>query len=241
MAIEIGRIEAIYRYPVKSMRGEELESASLSWHGIEGDRRLAFRRVEDRSGNPWLSASRLHELVAFTPLRRTDKADALPTNVRTPEGKEMPLFGDELAAEISRRHDTPVQMMQLRHGIFDEASLSVIATSTVDEVCRLAEASSDVRRFRPNVLIRTTRNVAFEEDEWVGGTLSFGDSPDSPAVAVTMRDLRCTMVNLDPEGGPASPEVMKACLNANDNHAGVYCAITRIGHLAVGLPVFLRR
>ncbi len=45
MAIEIGQVEAIFRYPVKSMRGEPLEAANLGWHGLEGDRRLAFRRI----------------------------------------------------------------------------------------------------------------------------------------------------------------------------------------------------
>ena len=44
MPIEIGQIEAIYRYPVKSMRGERVDAATLGWHGIDGDRRLAFRR-----------------------------------------------------------------------------------------------------------------------------------------------------------------------------------------------------
>ena len=40
--IEIGQSEAIFRYPVKSMRGEPLLAATLGWHGIDGDRRLAF-------------------------------------------------------------------------------------------------------------------------------------------------------------------------------------------------------
>ncbi len=40
--MELGRISAIFRYPVKSMAGELLDVAMLSWHGIEGDRRLAF-------------------------------------------------------------------------------------------------------------------------------------------------------------------------------------------------------
>ena len=44
MPIEIGQVEAIFRYPVKSMGGERLEVAKLGWHGLEGDRRLAFRR-----------------------------------------------------------------------------------------------------------------------------------------------------------------------------------------------------
>ena len=69
MLIEIGQVEAIFRYPVKSMAGERLEVATLGWHGLEGDRRLAFRRMEDRSGFPWLSASKLPDLVRFAPQR----------------------------------------------------------------------------------------------------------------------------------------------------------------------------
>ena len=63
MLIEIGHVEAIFRYPVKSMGGERLEVATLGWHGLDGDRRLAFRRMDDRSGFPWLSASKLPDLT----------------------------------------------------------------------------------------------------------------------------------------------------------------------------------
>jgi uncharacterized protein YcbX len=78
-------------------------------------------------------------------------------------------------------------MMQIRQGIFDDASISVIASDTVREVARLAGGTPDVRRFRPNVVVRLTRAVPFQEDEWVGGVLSFGEGDDAPAVAVTMR------------------------------------------------------
>jgi uncharacterized protein len=70
MLIEIGQVETIFRYPVKSMGGEQLEAASLGWHGIDGDRRLAFRRIADSSGMPWLTASKLPEMVLFTPCRQ---------------------------------------------------------------------------------------------------------------------------------------------------------------------------
>src|SRR5690242_3119962 len=175
MPIEIGQVEAIFRYPVKSMGGERLEAARMGWHGLEGDRRLAFRRMDDHGGFPWLSASRLPELLLFAPRRRgTGDADDLPTHVRTPDGAELPVFGEALAAEVGRRLGTPVQMMQLKHGIFDEASVSVIAFDTVREIERLAGRGPDVRRFRPNVLVRLLRPVPFQEDEWVGGVLSFG-------------------------------------------------------------------
>jgi uncharacterized protein YcbX len=192
--MEIGQVEAIFRYPVKSMRGESLEAATLGWHGLDGDRRLAFRRLDERGGFPWLSASKLPDLIAFTPLRRGDGNDeALPTHVRTPEGQEMPVFGEALAAEVGRRLGAPVEMMQLRHGIFDD------------------------------------------------GVLTFGDGDDAPAVTVTLRDVRCAMVNIDPDEGSLSPEVMKVCVRANENNAGVYGTVTRIGRLAVGQTLFLHR
>ena len=106
----------------------------------------------------------------------------------------MPVFGEDLAAEVGRRYGAPVQMMQLRHGIFDEACISAIATDTMDEIGRLAGRSLDVRRFRPNVVVRLRRSVPFQEDDWLGGVLSFGEEEDAPAIAVTMRDERCSMV-----------------------------------------------
>src|ERR1700704_2642486 len=139
MLIEIGTIEAIFRYPVKSMGGERLEVAELGWHGLEGDRRLAFRRMDDRSGFPWLSASELPDLLLFAPHRREDAEGNLPTHVRTPAGEELPVFGEDLATEVGRRYGAPVQMMQLNHGIFDEASISVIGFDTVREIGQLAE------------------------------------------------------------------------------------------------------
>jgi uncharacterized protein len=105
MPIEIGEIEAIFRYPVKSMRGELLDAATLGWHGLEGDRRLALRRCHERGGFPWLTASKLPDLISFTPFRSDDgNGDALPTHVRTPDGDELPVFGEALAVEIGRRY-----------------------------------------------------------------------------------------------------------------------------------------
>ena len=239
--VEIGHVEAIFRYPVKSMRGEPLDAADLGWHGIDGDRRLAFRRIDDRGGFPWLSATKLPDLLLFAPHRREAGVPGdLPTHVRTPDGEEMPVFGEDLAAEAGRRCGDPVQMMQLKHAIFDEASISVIASDTVREIGRLAGRSLDVRRFRPNVVVRLLRSVPFQEDEWVGGVLSFGEGDEAPAVTVTMRDVRCAMVNLDPDSASPAPEVLKAVVRTHQNTAGIYGAVTRIGRLAVGQTILLR-
>lgn len=240
MPIEIGQIEALFRYPVKSMRGEPLATATLGWHGFDGDRRLAFRRLNEPGGFPWLTASKLPDLVLFTPQRCEDgNGKSLPSSIITPEGQEMSVFGEALAAEVGRRHGAPVEMMQLRQGVFDDAVISVITSATVGEICRLAGQRADVRRFRPNVVIRSTRAHPFEEDEWLGGMLTFGDADDAAAVAVTMRDARCAIVNVDPDDGSSAPEVLKAVVRANQNNAGIYGTVTRIGQLAVGQRVVL--
>lgn len=123
---------------MKSMRGEPLNSATLGWHGR--DRRLAFRRIDERGGVPWLTASKLADIVLFAPQRREEgNEEALPTHVVTPEGEVMPVFGGTLAAEVGRRYGARVEMMQWNHGIFDDASISLITTDTVSEIGRLAE------------------------------------------------------------------------------------------------------
>jgi uncharacterized protein YcbX len=240
MVLEIGRVDALFRYPVKSMAGQQLDAATLGWHGIEGDRRLALRRLNDRSGFPWLSASQLPDLLLFAPHGRDERAQGdLPTHVRTPDGEELRVFDDDLASEVGRRHGAPVQMMHLNRGIFDEAPISVIAVATVSEIGRMAGVIPDVRRFRPNVVVSLLRPAPFQEDEWVGGVLSFGEGDDAPAIAVTMRDERCSIVNLDPDSARSAPEVQKAIVREHQNTAGIYGAVTRIGRLAVGQTIRL--
>jgi uncharacterized protein YcbX len=239
MPTKVGEVEALFRYPVKSMSGELLEVADVGWHGLDGDRRLAFRRSDDHGGFPWLTASKLPELILFTPQRRRPAAaENLPTHIRTPEGEELALFGQELATEVGRRLRSPVEMMYLNRGIFDEASISVITSATVGAIGRLAAQRPDARRFRPNILIASVRSVPFEEDEWVRGVLSFGESSEAVTIAITNQDERCSMVNLDPGSARPAAEVLKAIVRVRDNKAGVYGTVTRRGRLAVGQPVF---
>ena len=73
MPLELGRVEAIFRYPVKSIRGERMDVANLGWHGLEGDRRLALRRTADSSGFPWLTAGKLPDLLLFAPHREDEE------------------------------------------------------------------------------------------------------------------------------------------------------------------------
>jgi uncharacterized protein YcbX len=249
--MELGRISAIFRYPVKSMAGESLDAAMLSWHGIEGDRKLAFRRLADTSSFPWLTASKLPELLLYKPFgldgNNGKNGEPLPTHVRTPDGKEYELRSDELREEISSRYGSELELMNLKAGIFDEAAVSVISLSTVHMIERESGRDVSLRRFRPNVVIETISDEPFAEDSWVGRTLMFGDGNSGTdatgapgaVVGVTMKDERCRMVNLDPDTAEKDARVMKTIARLNGIYAGVYGTVVRAGELRVGQVVTL--
>src|SRR6476660_3629016 len=100
--IHLGQVHELVRCPVKSMAGVATDSALLGWHGLQGDRRFAFRRLDDKSGLPWLSASRLPELLVYQPLGLDESAEEpTPTHIRTPEGIELAIGSAELQKSVA--------------------------------------------------------------------------------------------------------------------------------------------
>jgi len=243
MMKELGHVLELVRYPVKSMAGRVTESAFLGWHGLDGDRRFAFRRLGDDSGFPWLSASRVPELILYHPAGLDESTgEPLPTHVRTPTGTHVELRSVELQSEVAERFGSGVELMKLKHGIFDDAPVSVISLATIAGIGGIGgEAGVDLdrRRFRANILLETLDREPFLEDGWVGGTLVFGTSEPRPAVRVTARDIRCMMINLDPDTATQDKRVLKTVVRLNKNNAGVYGTVVQTGTIRVGDPVSL--
>lgn len=240
MLVHVGHVHTLARYPVKSMAGIAIDSAFIGWNGLQGDRRFAFRRLDDKSGFPWLSASRLPELLLYQPTGLDEHArEPLPTHVRTPEGLMLEIGSAELQNIISEKFGSPVELMKLRNGIFDDASVSVINLATIAGIGREVGRELDTRRFRPNIVIASESMEPFSEDGWIGGRLLFGNHEDGPIVSLTMRDLRCVMINFDPDTAEADPVVMKGAVRLNENNAGAYGTVNRTGQISVGQPVSL--
>jgi MOSC domain-containing protein len=240
MIKSIGHVCEIVRYPVKSMAGTTTESAFLGWHGLDGDRRFAFRRLDDDGGFPWLSASRLPELLLYHPFGVEESTgEPLPTHVRTPTGAHIELRTAALESEIAERYGKRVELMLLKHGVFDDAPVSVISRETIAAIGREAGMELDARRFRANILLDTKNLEPFGEDKWVGGRLVFGESEPAPAVSVTTRDVRCMMINLDPDTAKQDGQVLKAVVQMNANNAGVYGTVVQTGTIRVGQSVSL--
>ena len=240
MMKRIGYIRELVRYPVKSMAGVPTNSAFLGWHGLQGDRRFAFRRLNDKSGFPWLSASRLHELLLYQPHGLDENAEEpAPSHVRTPEGLELAIDSAQLRTSVSEKLGSAVELMKLRNGIFDDATVSVINLATIAAIGSELDLNLDTRRFRANVFLESDSREPFAEDAWIGGTLVFGSEESGPMVSITTRDVRCVMINLDPDTTESDARIMKAAVRLNKNCAGVYGTVVRTGRINVGEPVSL--
>lgn len=238
MLIRLGHIQQLAWYPVKSMAGIATDSAFLGWDGLQGDRRFAFRRLNDTSDFPWLSASRLPELILYAPLGVDESAEEpVPTRVRTPEGMTLPLRSIELQNSVAGKFGSPLELMRLKHGIFDDTPISVINLATISAIGREVGEDLDTRRFRANIVIATEATEPFLEDGWIGKRLIFGDPEAGPTISLTKRDLRCVMINLDPDTAKQDPRIMKAAVRLNGNYAGAYGTVVRTGKLSVGQQV----
>ncbi|HEU5438107.1 MAG TPA: MOSC N-terminal beta barrel domain-containing protein [Ktedonobacterales bacterium] len=242
----VGRVAALYRYPVKSMRGEALDEARLAREGIEGDRRYAFVQSEDRSQFPWLTARQSPSLVRYAPYFVDAEHPAeSAVRVQTPDGLDLPVEGDALLAHIGALFPRPIHLVHLPiERAMDAAAVSLISTATIAGVGTLIDRELEPRRFRPNILLvagSTSHDTdAYPEAAWLGRALTLGDGPVAPRIYIQARDQRCKMVNVAPETGTVGPyDLLAAMVRADRLNAGVYARVERPGLLEVGAPIWL--
>jgi uncharacterized protein YcbX len=235
---QIGRIAEIWRYPVKSMRGEALEQAQLRWTGIAGDRQFAFVRTNDRSRFPYLTGRVAPEMVLFQAATGPgpDPRNA-PISVTAPTGEAFDAWDEELASRLTALAGEPVHPMRLGRGCFDQHPVSVIMASTLRRLEERAGRTLDRRRFRNNIVIADWSGISPEHD-WIGRTLRFGDDPEGPALRIDEPDSRCVMITIDPDTAERDPAVMRVVAQDFDNCVGLYCAPSALGTIAVGDPVY---
>src|SRR5439155_451707 len=95
----IGRVESVWRYPVKSMAGEELPEIYAGFAGIWGDRLFAFKSSATPAGFPYLTGREAHQLLMYRPRFRDPQRAAKPANLA--EAEELSPLLNPVAADPS--------------------------------------------------------------------------------------------------------------------------------------------
>ena len=235
--IAIGTVEALYRYPVKSMGGEALDFVDLSWAGIDGDRQFAFYRTGDHSRFPWFTGRMIPDTVLYRS-RYADSANPRGSTVRvvTPAGEELDIRDEALRAILAGLAGEDIRLIQVGRGNFDAMPVSVITTATREKIEQRAGRPVDIRRFRPNIVIRPDSMAAAEAD-WCGGTLVFG----AASLSASHPNERCSFITVDPDSAAKDVKLLRIVAQDFNNCVGIYCTTARAGRIALGDRVFLSR
>lgn len=229
MSGDIGVVADLWRYPVKSMRGERCERLWLDQRGVIGDRFYAVRDEAGKfgSGKTTRRFRRIDGLFRFRAVYDGD----VPL-VTFPDGAT--LRGDDPAthAALSAHLQMPVTLSreaEISH--FDAGPLHLLTTASLRTLGgTFTEAALDRRRFRPNILIETEAS-GFPEDAWQGHDIAVGTDV---RLRVVGRTKRCVMVTLAQDELPADVRVLRAVARVNAACLGVYAEVRASGSICVG-------
>ncbi len=120
---------------------------------------------------------------------------------------------------------------------FDAFPFQVLTTASLNALAiRNPTADFDSRRFRPNVLIETTRGIeGLVEAEWSGRTLRIG----ATRIKVEMPTVRCVIPTLDQPGVKKDPSVLRTIVRDAAQNLGAYATIATGGIISLGDEVVL--
>ena len=258
----VGQVESVWRYPVKSMRGEALPEIFVGFSGVYGDRLFAFKSAAAPAGFPYFTGRERPEMLLYGPRFRHPQKAALPPNlaaseelapglnlnpvgadpaelavdVETPSGKVLaiddPGLLRELAEEAGDGHS--LTLLRSERSMTDCRPISLFSLQTARQLGEEVGAVLDKRRFRANVYLDLADAGGFSENGLVGRKVRIGSKV---MVSVLERDPRCKMITLDPATAAQNPEVLRRVAQAHDGMAGVYAAVLVEGTIRAGDPV----
>ena len=256
----IGQVDSVWRYPVKSMRGEALPEIFAGFGGVYGDRLFAVKSSAAPTGFPYLTGREKHEMLLYRPRFRYPQRSIKPVNLT--EAQEIspilnPVGADpaDLALDIETPSgdvvaiDDPALLDKLAGGAGDGPALTLLRSERSMTDCRPISLFSlqtarqlgqevgselDKRRSRANVYLDLAAEAGFSENTLVGRRVRIGARV---VVAVLERDPRCQMITLDPDTAVPNPEILRKLARAHDGTAGVYGAVLQEGMIRPGDPV----
>ena len=258
----VGRLESVWRYPVKSMPGESLAEAYVDFAGVLGDRLYAVHHATAPKSFPFLTARSRKEMLRFRPKFRRPELTLAPDNLTEAETRGpglTPLFpsSEALALEIETPNGNTLSasdpaLLDLIAGDQLDASsltiirsdramtdcrpLSLLATQTIDGIGRAVGVTLDKRRFRENLYLDLHSAESFAEDAFVGRRLRIGAKL---TLHILESDIRCRMINIDPVSLDENPDILRYVAKNHDNRAGVYAAVLVAGLVRPGDEIVL--
>lgn len=223
----IGHVRELWRYPVKSMRGERLAAVRVERRGLVGDRLLAVYDAEGKIGSGKITR-RFRPIAGLRAHRGRTDADGVIVEARdlmvtrTDASDRDAVLSASLGQPVSLRSETDVA----HH---DAAPVHLISTASLREISARAGRALDAFQFRPNIVI-DTREPWPAEETWIDRTITIGGEV---RLRIVDRTERCIMVNALPEGG-TDERIIRTIACGNESCLGVYAMVETVGEIRDG-------
>jgi hypothetical protein len=224
-----GTVQELWRYPVKSMRGERCERVWLDQRGVLGDRLYAVRDEAGKfgSGKTTRRFRRIDGLLRFRAVYDGEIPLLTFADGATQRGDD-PAIHAALSAHLGMSV-TLSREAEISH--FDAGPLHLLTTASMRTLgATLTAGALDGRRFRPNILVETAAS-GFPEDAWQGQVLAVGTTV---RLRVVERTERCVMVGLAQDGLPDDARILRAVARVNAARLGVYADVLTPGVIRIG-------
>jgi MOSC domain-containing protein len=240
----IGRLTGLWRYPVQSLQGEALATASLTATGIPGDRLWGVLNPAEnktaaaaRGKKPWRDLIQWQACLK----REPSTAEPLPpVEIRLPDGGTIDAEAGDRDARISAAigEETGLIARTPENQTYGYAPLHILTSASLKAFARHYPAGRFApQRFRPNLLIDCGETEGFIEQDWIGATLLLGES----RLEVHEHCDRCILTTLPQGDLPLDPGILKTTSEANGRRAGVYAKVTVPGRIRTGDELRLLR
>ncbi len=250
---EIAKVDSLWRYPVKSMCGEELDEAYMGFSGIYGDRVFAFKSSQSPAGFPYQTGREYNAMTQYRPRFRNVVEASAPLNlaeaeerspglnpiyaemkglvvdVETPSGEILAVDDPTLLERLG--NSSSLSLHQSNRSMTDCRPVSLFSIQTAQQLGEELGFEVDKRRFRANIYLDLLSSAGFEEDDFVGRSLRIGSKA---TVSILERDPRCNMITIDPDTGETNPEVLRKVARAHEGMAGIYGAVLIEGTIRRG-------
>lgn len=214
-------VSEIWRYPVKSMAGEQLDSCPITEHGLEGDRRWALIDGSPNRAGKKLTIRQHAGLMGYR--ARLSKGGV---EILSPKG-ETHVLDDGFVQRLESESSRSLTLTNMAGANFDDSHLLLVNLATVSAFSAASGTHVDHRRFRANLYVDGLQPE--EELSWVGRRIHAGDAE----LEVTSRCERCVVITRDPDTAQTSPELLRLLTEQHETCMGVYCRVVKPGHVAL--------
>lgn len=252
---KIGAVESVWRYPMKSMRGEQADGVFVSYTGLMGDRIYALSSSSADQEFPWYTARRQENYILYKARFKKNKrtiqpaamdialnhpavlnppyppAETFAVEIETPEGEIFDVNDPAFIASLEKYTDEKLTLQYTQRNMVDCRPVSLLSLQTVEQLRHETNIDIHKLQFRANLYINWDNDSPFYEEELIGKKIKIGERLE---LMILEPGYRCKLITIHPETATPDNRLLKHIIKTRKGLTGVYAAVLKEGAVCSG-------